>query len=166
MTFQQTGVMDMKVFNDMQTGKPFATYRKTTLGKVFVNVLSSFPPYAKEGLMLVGEPNSETAKVNLWSEMEEAFFKRVNSRALETGVVIKVKVEEVAVDAPKTIEQFSDEELVKVLSQHYTKLQETVSGIKSEAVLQRLLQLAKDNDKSTKTVEALVAKLSALQAGK
>jgi len=169
MTFQQTGVMDSRAFSQMQTGRPIAAYRKTILGKVFVTVLSAFPPIQPEGILLHGDPNSETARVDLGSDMEEAFFKNRNRVAIETGKVIKIKVEEVAstpANQPTPIEQYSDEELLVVLSQPFVKLQITLSELKSEAVAYRLVELAKSSDRSNKVVNTLEAKLSELQIRK
>lgn len=152
---------DSTVFSAMQTGKPHATFKKTILGQVYVTVLSPFSNQP-EGLLLTGAKDSETSMVDVWSEMEYVFFKRLNKRHLERGILIQIEKQEAKVE--KFIEQYSDEELINVINQKYIAFQKVLSGITSEAVLFRMLDLAKELEKSAKIIGVIEAKIAELQA--
>lgn len=146
----------------MNTGTPYATYRKTTPSKVFVQILNPFNLQA-QGLILYGDPKkAETARIDVWTEMEDQFFKRSNRKHLELGTIIRF--ERVPVEEVKTIEQYSDIELREVLSHKYLPLQKILSEMKSVAVAYRLLEIAKEMEKSDKIIRAIEAKLAELQA--
>lgn len=153
--------VDSSVFSAMQTGKPYATFRKTILSLVYVTVLSPFNNQP-EGLLLKGEKGSETSMVDVWSEMEYVYFKRMNKKHLETGVVIQVQREDVKEE--KIIEQYSDKELEDVINMKYISFQKVLSDITSEAVLFRMLDLAKELEKSAKIIGVIEAKIAELQA--
>jgi hypothetical protein len=153
--------LDNKVFSAMQTGKPLESYRKTILGKVCVDVLSPFTG-KPEALILSGDPKrDEAAEVDLWSEMSVAFFKNSNKKLLSKGLLIKIVKEEK--EEPRTIEQYSDEELKEVVNQRYYNLQKTLSEITAPAVVFRMLDLAREMDKSEKIIKSLETRLSQLQ---
>lgn len=152
--------LDPRVFSNMNAGAPYATYKKTILGKVYVEIINPFTG-KPEGLLLFGTKGTDTEMVDVWSEMEDVFFRRANKVAFETGRVIKVTRN--TAPPPKTIEQYSDEELKEVLNQRYAAFQKVLSGIKSESVVYRLLDLASDLEKSDRILTALRAKLAELQ---
>jgi hypothetical protein len=157
----QDTTFDPKVFSQIQTGTPIATYRKTILGKVFVTV---YDPYTRVpvGMLLEGERGTDTEMIDMWSEAEDLFFKRNNKKALDTGMIIKVTRE--TKEAPRTIEQFNDDELRAVINVTYLQFQKSLSRITSEAVLFRLLELTTEQDKSEKFSNAIKAKLAEVQA--
>lgn len=160
---------DPQVFSAMQADEPFSTYRKTILGKVFVQVLDPFS-HIPQGLLLSGVKGTDTEKVDMWSVQEDLFFRRMNKKHLETGMVIKVpkaKPTEVPVVEVKKLEQYSDEELRALVdhdSKHFIALQKTLANITSEAVAYRMLELAKELEKSEKIIKAIETKLAELQA--
>jgi hypothetical protein len=149
----------------MQTGSPFARYRKTIIAKVYVTVISPFSGQP-EGLILFGDPttDAESCYIDVWTEMEDVFFQRKNKEVLATGRVVRTVLngkKEVA----KPIETYSDEELREVLGYKYLSFQKTLSEITSAATVQRLLDLAKEAEKSDKIIATIEAKLSELQVG-
>lgn len=152
---------DLQTFSKMQTGKPYATYRKTILGKVYITVLNPFTT-TPEGMLLSGDPRTaETAMIDVWSEMEDMFFKRMNKKNLDGGFLIKVeKAPEVETH---TIEQYSDEELKAVINLKYLKFQEVLESLTSTAVAYRLLELAREMEKSERIIKAIETRLSKLQ---
>lgn len=153
--------LNSAIFSAMQTGKPYATYTKTTLGKVYVTILSPFTS-KPEGLLLYGsKKDDETCSVDIWSEMEDVFFKRQNRRLLENGNIVKITKSEKELE--HTIEQYSDSELKEVLSLRFLPFQKILSDIKSEAVLYRLLEFSRELEKSEKFVKAIELKLSEIQ---
>jgi hypothetical protein len=155
---------DPEFYAAMQTGSPYSIYRKTTPSKVVVGILSPFDN-KPEILLLFGDPKKDTtARISLWSEMEDVYFKRYNKRHLEMGVVIPFETVKVEVPEKKAIEQFSDEELKDVINSPYAKLAKTVADIRTPAVIMRMLELSREMEKSEKIVNVFEAKLSELQA--
>jgi hypothetical protein len=151
--------LDVRTISAMQSGTPYASYRKTIAGKVYVTVLNPFTG-VPEGLVLFG--SDENAVIDVWTEREDLFFKRTNKRHFEVGNVISFKK---AMDKPeeKTIEQYSDDELRTVVNQRFIPLQKTLQEIKSEAVLLRMLDIARQEEKSEKIITTITSKLSILQ---
>lgn len=134
------GTTSPEVFAAMQSGVPLASYTKTILGKLYVNFLNPFTG-SPEGRLLSGDPKtSDDAIIDLWTVAEDLYFKRMNKRAFETGLLIK-KVRKPA-EEKKTIEQFSDEELIEIINMKTISFQKQLSEITSEVVLTRLLGLS------------------------
>lgn len=157
--------LNPQVFVDMQEGKPYKTYAKTILGKVYVEILDPFTqqPY---GMLLVGNPRKKehSCYIDVWSSMEDAFFRRRNRKHLETGVLIQFERDAEATDIrPEFMADASDEKLVEVLAMKYMALVSTLNKITSETTVQRLIDLAKENEKSIKIINTLEARLSELQ---
>ena len=65
------------VYTKMQAGTPYASYKKTSLGKVFVSALDPFSGNPV-GIILEGEKGDEKEYVDVWSEGEDVFFKKTN----------------------------------------------------------------------------------------
>jgi hypothetical protein len=152
---------DPRVFASMQSASPYASYRKTILGKVYVMVLNPFTN-KPEGILLEGEPKEDDkAVIDVWSEMEDLYFKRQNRKHFQEGTIIKVQREE----KPEvhTIEQYSDEELKEVINYRYITLNKTLNEITTAPVLMRMLDLAREMEKSERIVKAIEARLSAVQ---
>ncbi len=137
--------LDSRVFSNMNAGQPYATYKKTILGKVYVEVINPFTQ-KPEGILLFGEKGTDTEMIDVWTEMEDVFFRRQNRRAFETGRVIKISRNQKP--ETKTIEQFSDTEMKDVLNQRYAAFQKTLSAVTSESVVYRMLDLASELEKS------------------
>jgi hypothetical protein len=152
---------DPRVFSNMQTGNPVATYKKTILGKVFVTVLDPFS-HQPVGMLLEGEKGAPTESIDVWSDMEDMFFRRSNKKNLELGMIIKITRSE-SKEEKRTIEQYSDEELKEVINMKYLGFQKVLSAITSVAVALRLEQLSIDMEKSEKIVTAIRAKVAELQ---
>lgn len=153
---------DPRVFSSMQSNTPYATYRKTILGKVYVTVLSPFTN-KPEGVLLEGEPKTdERAMVDVWSEMQDLYFKRQNKKHFQEGTIIKVQ-REVKEEFPHTIEQYSDDELKEVLNYRYASLVKTINDINTVPVLIRMTELAREGEKSEKIIRAIEARLSEVQ---
>jgi len=152
---------DPKVFANMQDKKPYTTYEKTILGKVFVTVLDPFSGNPV-GMLLHGRRGEPDTIINMWSEVEDLFFKRSNRRELERGTIVKVVLPE-QVEEPHTIEQYSDDELKSVINQRYASFQKVLSSIENEAVVYRMLNLAEEMEKSDRIMQAIKSKLAELQ---
>jgi hypothetical protein len=156
------------IYSAMQAGEPYSTYRKTVLGKVYVNYMSPFTQ-KPEAVLLEGEPKTdERAKIDLWSLQEDLFFRRMNKKHFDAGEIIKVDVVKSApvVAEKKPIEQYSDEELLEVLKLKTISFKTLLSEITTPAVVTRLLDLAREEEKSEKMIQSIEAKLSELQMSK
>lgn len=155
--------LDSSIYGLMQTGKPQRSYIKTILGKAYVTVLNPFSGNP-EGRLLVGNPkdsDKEGCIVDIWSDKEDMFFKRANKKAIETGVVINYVRKEV--EESKSENDVSDEELDKILSEPFITLQRKVNKLTSVAPVFRLVERARELDKSEKIVSFLERKLSEIQ---
>lgn len=155
---------DLQVFSAMQTGKPYKSYKKTILGKVQVIVLN---PFSQESsaVLLEGEDGSPDSILDVWSEKEDAFFKRMNRRALETGRIIAFTRKEEEPLETNTPEQMSDEEIKLLIKKPFLSLRAILEGTSSEAFVYRILRAAREAEKSEKFISAIEARLGEIQSG-
>jgi len=154
--------IQLKMFAAMQLEKPFKTYRKTVLGRVSVNYIEPFSG-KPSGIILMGNPKTdETARIDTWTEVDDSFFRKMNKRHFEVGNLLEMeRIEEVK---ERTIESFNDEELTKIINSKYFSLQAILDSTTSVAVLFRMVELAKELEKSDKIMKALESRISELQA--
>ncbi len=157
-------IVNSETFSAMQTEKPFATYKKTILGKIFVQVLSPFNN-KPSGELLEGDPkrNDDGVFIDIWSKPQDLYFRKMNKYHFETGNIIQEKRKEKENEEQK-IEQYSDDQLKDVLNSKFFTLRAIVDDVKSKAVMFRLIDLGKEIDKSGKIINTLEARLAYLQA--
>lgn len=161
--------MSAEMYSAMQTGKPFKVYKKTVLAMVFIQVLNPFDG-TPEGRILKGNPNrnDEECFVQLWSEKEDAFFKRVNKKHLTGGYLIPYKVDKFlgGKDKDKGINysKFTDEDIEKIVNSKFLALRAHLNKATSEAHVIRILSMAQELEKSDKLIQAITARLSELQS--
>lgn len=159
--------IDISVFSAMQTGKPYRTYRKTILGKVATTVYNQFSR-KPETVFLSGDPrkNEETCFVDVWSEMEDVFFKRMNKSHLSSGRIIQVVRPEVStVTEEELLNTMTDEKIKEILTYQWYKFKSILNNITSADTVHRLLLAAKEADKSDKFLKAIEARISELEYG-
>lgn len=158
-----TGKVDQQVYSAMQNKEPKKRYRKTILGKVHVMVWNPFTNQP-EGMIIAGNPKTELDKciVEIWSDMEDAFFRRMNKRHFETGTLVEHKGE-VDIVPDKYDAEFSDEELDTILNSPFLKLQSEVNKMKTIPPLYRLLELAREQEKSEKLISLIEGKMAEIQ---
>jgi len=156
---------DTKIFADMVSDTPYKMYIKAILGRVHLSILDPLDGNKPTGVMLSGDPNTDPdCIVKVWSEMEDLYFQRMNRKFLSDGTILPYnRPAETA--KVKSFEESTDEELTEFLKQRYITMQNKLSEIKSEAVLYRLLNLAKAQDKPERLVKLLELKLAELQLG-
>lgn len=153
--------LDSAIFSAMQAGNPLATYRKTILAKVFINILNPFSGNP-EGIILYGDPkNDESARIDTWSEKEDLFFRRMNKNHFTNGTLLKIERE--TTPEVRTVEQYSDMELGELLRLKYYSLQSKLGEIESAPVLMRLVDIAREQEKSEKIIKTLEARLSEIE---
>jgi len=148
-----------EVFSNMQTGKPYKSYKKTILAKIYVQVLD---PFLETPMGLILETNSkfpEKEIVDIWSEKEDVFFKRTNKRQFDEGNLI-VYVKPLEENKEPKIESYSDEQLTEIVNSKFLTLQSILNKVETETVLLRMIALAKTEEKSVKIIGAIEARLS------
>lgn len=160
------GKVNSDIFAAMNGGgKPYRTYIKTILGKVYVTILNMITGTpTPEGVILSGDPRKKDpgAMIDVWSEQEDYFFKKTNKSHFARGILIPyTSAEEVA--PVKTIEQATDEELTKIVNSKYFSLVSELNKIESVAVLFRMKNIAEENEKSSKILEAIEARIYEVQ---
>jgi hypothetical protein len=158
---------DPKNYTLINEEVPYKSYIKRILGMLYVTILNPFNETEITGLILKGNPrgkNIETCIIDVFSPKQDKFLRTVNKRHFGAGRLIEYTrpvVDETKKE--KTIAEFTEEELLMLLKQPYAKLQKEVNKIELPAILATLVNLAVENDKSTKTVSLLESKLSELQ---
>jgi hypothetical protein len=158
--------LNSAMFSNMQTGKPLVTYKKTILAKVYVTTLNPFSN-EPEGIILEGNPetNDLGTMIDIWNDTQLAFFKRMNRKLLEQGLLL-------AFDKPENIAEMDiekyadspDEELEKILKSPYYSIVSALNATTSEAVVGRFLLLARKLEKSEKIIKVIEARLAELQS--
>ena len=153
------------IFSAMQTGKPYKSYIKTILGQVYVVRLDSFSNQPA-GVLLKGNPRNkdEECIIDVWSEKEDVFFKRMNARLFKIASIIAYERPEVeTLSEEDDINSSTDEELVTILNSKYLAFSSSVNKITSEGALFRLLGLARENEKSEKYIKFIELRLATIQ---
>lgn len=153
-----------ELFSAMSGGDPFKTYVKTILGKVYVTAWDVFNNQPI-GMILEGDPRKKdaTSLIDLWSEKEDVFFRRMNKRHFTDGVLVEYKRAVVTVPHERTMEEFSDDELKVIISKPFLALQQALNKTESVAVLFRIQNLASEMEKSEKFMRAIESRLSEVQ---
>jgi hypothetical protein len=154
---------ELEMYSSMQTGVPYKTYKKTILGKVYVSAIDPFSEQIT-GYLLYGDPKrgDESCFIDMWSERDDLFFRKSNRVHFEKGYLMEtVRKHEEPVETP--IEQASDETLKGIINMKFLALQSKLNKIKTEAVLLRILDLAREMDKSEAIIRAIEARLTEVQ---
>ena len=143
-------------------GKPYKSYIKTVLGKVFLQVWDS---YTKQpvGIILQGDPRKkgDSCIIDTWNEEEDIFLKRTNKRQFEVGNILSyTRAEEEKV---RTIAEYTDDELLGLINQKFLAFHHTLNAIESPSILFRMIDVAEKVDKSDKITGAIKARLSEIQ---
>ena len=154
---------DRNLVGAMHGGSPFKSYIKTILGKVYVEVWDSFEN-KPIGLIIEGDPRrgDNTCIIDVWSEEEDYFFRNKNKGHISTGCVIPHTRKETSEE--RSIEEYTDDELTKIVNSKFFTLQNVLNNTKSIAVLFRIKNLAQELEKSDKLVKAIEARISEVQA--
>lgn len=158
------GIISQDVFSKMQAGKPFASYKKSILGKVEVKVINPFNG-EPERRLLIGNPrtNEDEVIVDVWSEQEDLFFRKFNKRNFDMGYIIPFTRPENP-EVEENPNEITDEEIEKLLSTRFFTLQKRVNEFTSVAPVFRMKEKAIELEKSEKIVKFLEGKMMELQA--
>jgi hypothetical protein len=162
--------MNAATYAAMQTGFPYKMYKKTILGKVAITVLNPFSGQP-EGVILQGDPASpqdqEKITVNVWNAKEDVFFKRLNKTHFDAGNLTEVSVPrpEQIVEAPRSVNDITDEEIFELLSKPFLALKNKLNKFTTSAPVSRILREAEALEKSEKILNVLRARISELEFG-
>lgn len=159
------GLLDSAVYAAMQTDKPYKSYIKKIIGKVSVYVLNPFSG-EPEVKLLKGLPKSKKNSdciVDVWSEMEDAYFKRTNRKQFEMGNITPYVRPENEPMVEPTVNELSDEQLLAMLKLKYFELAKRLGEFTSISPLYRILDIARENDKTEKIIKLIESKISEFQ---
>lgn len=159
-----TQEVDQSIYSAMQLGTPYKKYKKTILGKVYLEVWNSFLK-KPEGLILFGNPklNQEDCFIEVWSEQEDVFLKRRNTKHFKDGTIQTWTTEPVKTE--KLYSDYTDEEVKEIVNSKFMSLQATLRKADSEVFVNRLLDMAREEDRSEKIIKAITARISEIQLG-
>jgi hypothetical protein len=154
---------NIRMLAAMQENAPVRSWIKTILGKVYVVAWDSFTEQPT-GVMLEGDPKKleDNTMIDVWSSKEDVFFKNMNKILINRGIIKEFVRSTTKVE--KSIEDSTDEELMEILDSKWLSFQSKINKIASIPVLFRLETLAKENDKSDKTIGLVTARVSELQS--
>ena len=158
-----TDVLGRNELLSIEEEKPYASYIKTILGRVGVNVWDRFtntPAY----IILSGDPKRKDSGciVDVWTQKEDAFFRRSNERHFAKGTLIAYSRPLNIVEETK-IEQYTDEQLKELINSRFAGLNKRLNEIESIPVVYRMMSLASEMEKSERIINALKARISELQ---
>lgn len=152
---------DYRVFSAMDAREPIAIFKKTIVGKVYVTVLNPFTSEV-EGLHLEGnaEAGDERAFVELYDQKSLVFFRKINKRQFDLGNIVQVDKLPTEKVSPN---QITDEEVEELLNGHFFTLKARLDSFTEVAPVLRLLNKARDMEKSEKLIRHIQTKMAELE---
>ncbi len=157
---------DRSVSDAMMEGEPYKRYRKTILGKVYVTAINPFSD-EPEGVILEGNPNNpadeSTQTIEMWDERQDLFFRRVNTKHFETG---RLEVVGAAVEPEPSPNALTEEQVDALLDGRKTKwfaFKSRLNDFTDEAPLFRLVNRARELEKSEKVIKHIEERLAEMQ---
>ena len=153
---------DYDVFSAMQEGQePLARYTKTIVGKVQVLALNPFSEQP-EGVILEGA--GKDSYIELWTSKQLVFFERMNGPHITAGRI--VKMEKPPVPQPPSPNQLSDEVIDALLNGKYMTLKYRLEKFTDVAPVLRLLNRARELEKSEKIIKHLEERIAQIELEK
>jgi len=163
-------MVDARLSDARMEGEPYARYKKTILGKVYVTVLDPFSD-EPEGRILQGNPNRpnelETQIVEVWDARQDSFFRKLNRKHFDAGRL--VLVEGKLPEAPVSPNVLTDAQVDVLLDGRQTRFLAFVNRLNTfteEAPVIRLLARARELEKSEKIIKHMEERLAKLQVEK
>lgn len=152
-----------QIFSAMQEGKPYKSYIKTVISKVYVSILDPFDE-SPSGILLYGDhkKGGNECIVDAWNPKQDGYIKRMNKPLFDDGLLIEYKRPENVV-VERTIEEYSDDELLEIINRKWYAFSKVVKTVESPVVLNRMIEIARDEEKSEKYIKFMETKLSELQ---
>jgi len=154
----------------MQVGLPFKSYKKVCVPRIYVRVMNTYTGNP-EDLILKGNPfahkiNLDKIVVDVWSESEDSFFRKMNRYHLEKGNIIEYdrSVEKEEEEKEKNFNIMTDEEIEELLMSKFFSIKYALKKMTSTAILFRVLSKARDLEKSEKIINLIEARLTFVQS--
>ena len=145
----------------MAQNKPYKSYKKVILGKLYVQYIDPLTQQI-QGMILEGDPNKgEETVIDMWSPLEDLFFRRSNRFHFENGHLVEYKRKEQPLE--KTPNEVTDEEIEEVLDSRFFSLQNLLPKITSETTLLRILTIAREKQKSERILTLIETRLAEVQ---
>ena len=154
---------DQEVFKAMQEGEPLKRYKKTILGKVHVVILNPFSD-EPEGIIMKGDPSKASDYmdyiIEIWTPKADIFFRRMNRKHFDSGRLVESSK---APEVKATPNNITDEFIDEILEMKFFAFKKQLDLLTAEAPIFRLLNRARELDKSEKIIKYLEEKLSEIQ---
>ena len=159
---------NVKDYGIVEGVEPIKSYIKTVPSKVYATVLSPWGKQDVVGIILEGNPrgkDKESCIVDIYSPQEDMFFKRQNARHLSLGILVPYVRTESDEETEELVNELTEEEVQALLGTKikFFTLQSRVNKMTSIAPVFRLLEAAKELEKSQKIISFLEGKLAELQ---
>lgn len=149
-----------RLYSAMQSGEPLKRYVKTILGQVHLLVLDPFNTNNRpQELILSGSPGEESSYVEVWSEVEDRFIQKANRSHIKAG---RLKAMETPIIETPSPNEITDTEIEELLNSPFMSLKNKLDKFTSSAPVYRILEKAKELEKSNKIIENLEKKLAEL----
>jgi hypothetical protein len=163
---KEYNMSDYDLFSAMQEGsEPLARYKKTILGKVHVLALNPFSD-APEGVILEGD--GKDSYIELWTSKQLVFFEKMNggkpNSHIQAGRI--VKMEKAPVPPPPSPNQLTESDIDKLLKGPYLTLKHKLEDFTDTAPVLRILNRARELEKSEKIIKHLEEKISQIELEK
>lgn len=154
------------IYSAMQTGKPYKTYKKVILGKVYLRVLNPFDDKPM-GVHLVGNPkrNSEGCFFHTWNEKQDVFLKRMNKAHFKDGTLVETELKPKQEDQnEKLYSDYTEADIEEIVKSKFFALVKVLEDAESEAFVYRILSKAEELDRPEATINAIQERLSDIQS--
>jgi hypothetical protein len=119
-----------------------------------------------EGVILAGDPNRadeiENQIIELWTDKSKLFFERMNKKHINAGRLTLVKRKELP-KAPPSPNIISDAEIVDLLNSPFLSLKNRLEKFTDEAPAIRVLNKARELEKSEKIIQHIEERISEIQ---
>lgn len=147
----------------LMMNEPHKRFIKAVISRVSVKILDPVSLQPSE-VILMGDPKDEPEDsiLDLWTPVEVVYFERNNKQILKEGLIVEYNK---SIKTEPSVNLLSDEEIDTILNDRFFTLKNTLDKLTSPAPVHRILMRAEQLDKPTKTVKAIQARLSELQAG-
>ena len=156
--------LSLDVLEKMQTDEPLYIYMKAVISRVQVIVFNPITGKPEERI-LKGDPNDQKADkdemiVKIYDEPSHLYFKNINKKVIEEGLVAPYKE---ALKQVNMINAITTEEIDDILSQPFFTLKNRIEKFTSSTPMQRILVRALELNKPVGTITYIEQKISEMQ---
>ena len=151
-------------YSAMQTGEPLARFKKTIVGQVHVVALNPFDE-KPEGVLLKGVRNGtdEETYIEIWNDKALAFFTRMNQSHFKAGRLVSMGAPPIPEKSPNEI---TEEEIDTLLNSPFLSLKNRLPKFTDIAPVLRLLNRARELEKSEKLISHIESTMAAIELSK